>query len=69
MLTKKGNPEGRMRVLEHLGELRSRIIRTLIAIALTGVAGWILYPLIIDLSCNPIATLWIEIARFVLMNH
>ena len=50
MLTKKGNPEGRMRILEHLGELRSRIIRTLIAIAFTGVAGWILYPLVIDLS-------------------
>ena len=42
MLTKKGNPEGRMRILEHLGELRSRIIRSLIAIAFTGVAGWIL---------------------------
>ena len=53
MLTKKGNPEGRMGVLEHLGELRLRIIRTLIAIALTGVAGWILYPLVIDFILQP----------------
>ena len=42
-----------MRVLEHLGELRSRIIRTLIAIAFTGVAGWILYPLVIDFILQP----------------
>tara|TARA_B100001778_G_scaffold160120_3_gene131578 strand:+ start:10473 stop:11231 length:759 start_codon:yes stop_codon:yes gene_type:complete len=53
MLAKKGNPEGRMKVLEHLGELRTRIIRTLIAIAFAGVAGWILYPLILDFILQP----------------
>ncbi len=53
MLTKKSNPEGRMRVLEHLGELRTRIIRALVATAFAGVAGWILYPLIIDFILQP----------------
>jgi len=53
MLTKKGNPEGRMRVLEHLGELRTRIILALVATALAGVAGWILYPLILDFILQP----------------
>ena len=53
MLTKKNNPEGRMRVLEHLGELRTRIIRALVATAFAGVAGWILYPLILDFILQP----------------
>ncbi len=52
-LTKKGNPEGRIRILEHLGELRTRIIRTLISITFAGVAGWILYPLILDFILQP----------------
>lgn len=42
-----------MRVLEHLGELRTRIILALVATALAGVAGWILYPLILDFILQP----------------
>ena len=42
-----------MRVLEHLGELRTRIIRALVATAFAGVAGWILYPLILDFILQP----------------
>ena len=42
-----------MRVLEHLSELRTRIIRSLIAITFAGVAGWILYPLILDFILQP----------------
>ena len=53
MLTKKSNPEGRMRVLEHLGELRTRIIRALVATAFAGIAGWILYPLRLDFILQP----------------
>ena len=48
MLKKQINPDAQMGVMEHLGELRTRIIRSLIAIAIGGVAGWFLYPLILD---------------------
>ena len=42
-----------MGVMEHLGELRTRIIRSLVAIAIGGVAGWFLYPLILDFILEP----------------
>jgi sec-independent protein translocase protein TatC len=37
------NPDGRMAVLDHLRELRRRLIIALIFIALGAVAGWFLY--------------------------
>ncbi|HEY3714050.1 MAG TPA: twin-arginine translocase subunit TatC [Jatrophihabitantaceae bacterium] len=44
---KRHNPEGRMSVLDHLRELRRRLIWALIFIAIGAVAGWELYnPLI-----------------------
>ena len=42
-----------MGVLEHLGELRTRIILSIIAITCAGLAGWILYPLILDFILQP----------------
>src|SRR5437899_6222580 len=45
--------EGRMTFMEHLLELRSRIIRSLIAVALAAVVGWFLYPHVIDLLLHP----------------
>jgi sec-independent protein translocase protein TatC len=38
------NPEGRMPVLDHLRELRRRIVAILVIVALGAVLGWFLYP-------------------------
>lgn len=45
--------EGRMSMLEHLYELRDRIIKCAIAIAIGGVVAWFLYPQIFDLLLDP----------------
>ena len=53
MKTNKSNPMGRMGVLEHLTELRIRIIRSLIAVLIGAIAGWVLYPEIISFILDP----------------
>ncbi|MBB32942.1 MAG: twin-arginine translocase subunit TatC [Acidimicrobiaceae bacterium] len=53
MKTNKSNPMGRMGVLEHLTELRIRIIRSLIAVLIGAIAGWVLYPEIISFILGP----------------
>jgi sec-independent protein translocase protein TatC len=45
--------EGRMSMLEHLYELRDRIIKCMVAVALGGVVAWFLYPQIFDILVNP----------------
>lgn len=45
--------EGRMSLIEHLMELRSRVIRCAYAIALGAIVGWFLYPRIISVLLNP----------------
>ncbi len=42
-----------MTLVEHLEELRSRIMRSLIAIAIGGIVGWFLYGHVITLLLNP----------------
>lgn len=42
-----------MGVLEHLTELRIRIIRSLIAVLIGAIAGWVLYPEIISFILDP----------------
>ncbi|MBT5207156.1 MAG: twin-arginine translocase subunit TatC, partial [Acidimicrobiaceae bacterium] len=42
-----------MPLLEHLEELRRRLIRSVAAIAIGTVACWILYPQILDLLLEP----------------
>jgi len=42
-----------MTLIEHLTELRTRIIRSLIAIAPRAVVAWFLYPHIFDLLIHP----------------
>lgn len=44
---------GSMTVIEHLTELRRRIVLALIAIGVGSIAGWILYPPFIDLVREP----------------
>jgi sec-independent protein translocase protein TatC len=45
--------EGRMTLVEHLGELRTRIIRSAIAIAVGAIVGWIAYESILSFLLEP----------------
>lgn len=45
--------EGRMSLVEHLTELRTRIIRSVLAIAAGAVIGWIFYPQVIEFVLEP----------------
>ena len=44
---------GHMTLMEHLAELRNRLIKSVLAVAVGGVACWILYPFILDLLLEP----------------
>src|SRR6478672_2081028 len=46
--------EGRMSLLEHLAELRGRIIKALIAVAIGAVIGWIVYPAVLTFLTEPL---------------
>jgi sec-independent protein translocase protein TatC len=48
-----GLGDGRMTLQEHLRELRSRLIKALVAVALGAVAGFLLYDWILDLLIQP----------------
>ena len=48
-----GGGESRMTLIEHLTELRSRIIKAVIAVGVGALACWFLYPLILDLLLRP----------------
>jgi sec-independent protein translocase protein TatC len=47
-LRKQSNPEGRMTVVEHLGELRRRLVISIVAVAVTGTIVFIFAPEIIS---------------------
>lgn len=47
------NPSGEMPLMEHLAELRSRIIKIALAIGVGAIAGWFLYFRIYDLLLEP----------------
>lgn len=49
--------DGRMSLMEHLIELRSRIIKSAIAIAIGAVVGWIAYPWVFDILIEPLERL------------
>ncbi len=53
MSTTEHVADGRMSMLEHLAELRDRIIKCAVAVALGAVVGWFLYPWIFDLLVDP----------------
>lgn len=42
-----------MTLVEHLEELRSRLMRSLLAVALGGAVGWLLYERVLDLLLDP----------------
>jgi sec-independent protein translocase protein TatC len=43
-LIRRANPEARMPLLEHLRELRNRVVKTAIAVTVGSVVGWFVYP-------------------------
>ncbi|MEM7287904.1 MAG: twin-arginine translocase subunit TatC [Actinomycetota bacterium] len=49
----KKEEEGRMSLVEHLTELRTRIIRSVIAIAIGAIIGWFLYIPVLDFILEP----------------
>lgn len=50
---RKRDPEGTMTLLEHLGELRTRIVIALVAVAIGSIAGWFLYGPVFRLLTDP----------------
>jgi sec-independent protein translocase protein TatC len=51
---RRGDPEGRMALREHLHELRRRLTRSAIAIAIGGVIGWFLSDRVYTALLSPI---------------
>ncbi len=49
----KAVDDGRMPLLEHLSELRDRLVKIAIAVVVGVFAGWFLYPYIFDLLLDP----------------
>jgi sec-independent protein translocase protein TatC len=49
--------DSRMSLMEHLVELRTRIIRSAIAVAVGAVVGWIAYPWVFDALMGPLQQL------------
>jgi sec-independent protein translocase protein TatC len=50
---RRANPEGRMSVLDHLRELRRRVIIVLIIVGVGAFVGWFLYDPILDFLKHP----------------
>jgi sec-independent protein translocase protein TatC len=49
----RANPEARMPLMEHIRELRNRIIKIAIAVTLGSIAGWYVYPWLWDFIKRP----------------
>lgn len=51
------NPDGTMTLLEHIIELRNRMVKAAIIIVLGAIVGWILYPHLLDILKEPYCSL------------
>jgi len=51
---RKANPEARMALLDHLRELKNRLIKAAIGVVVAAVAGWFLYDPVIDALKSPV---------------
>lgn len=49
----RSNPDARMPLLEHIRELRNRVIKIALAVTAGSIAGWVLYPPIWDFIKRP----------------
>ncbi len=45
---------GRMSLMDHLGELRNRIIKSVIAILIGATIGWVIYPWVLNVLTHPL---------------
>jgi sec-independent protein translocase protein TatC len=54
------SPDGSMPLREHLIELRQRLLKSIFLLLIGGVAGWFLYPSIIDLLKEPYCQIPLE---------
>ncbi|MDP5225954.1 MULTISPECIES: twin-arginine translocase subunit TatC [Arthrobacter] len=57
-----------MALIEHFKELKNRLIKSLIALALGTVGGWFLYPPVIDALSSPLEQIAREMHRNASMN-
>jgi sec-independent protein translocase protein TatC len=55
---RKRDPEATMSLVEHLEELRTRLVISMVAIAVGSVVGWFLYDPVIDLLLEPYCDYW-----------
>jgi sec-independent protein translocase protein TatC len=51
--SEEDDDQGRMTLVEHLRELRSRVLKSLLAVGIGAVVCWILYPQILDFLVQP----------------
>jgi sec-independent protein translocase protein TatC len=66
--SRRSNPEGRMPLREHLRELRSRLVKSALAVIAGSVVGWFLYdPLLAELTA-PIRRVAAEGGRIAELN-
>jgi sec-independent protein translocase protein TatC len=57
------SPDGTMTLVEHLQELRYRLIVSLAAVALGAVVGWFLFDRVVDLLLEPYCRYWETVPR------
>jgi sec-independent protein translocase protein TatC len=55
-LQRERNPEGRMPLMDHLRELRNRVVKIALAVLAGAVVGWIFYNWITNFLENPFCT-------------
>ncbi len=51
--SREADPEGRMTLVEHLRELRDRLIKSLVAVAVGALVAWVAYNRIFDILIHP----------------
>ncbi|HUB38598.1 MAG TPA: twin-arginine translocase subunit TatC [Streptosporangiaceae bacterium] len=52
-LTRRSNPDGRMPLMEHIRELRNRVVKIAVAVTAGSIAGWFLYNPVFDFIRRP----------------
>ena len=55
------DPDGTMSLVEHLEELRHRLLISVIALGIAGIAGWFLFDPIVNLLQNPYCRYWVTV--------
>jgi sec-independent protein translocase protein TatC len=51
--TRRANPEARMSLFDHIRELRSRVIKAVVALTVGSIVGWFVYPWVWDFVKAP----------------